>query len=158
VGQERLGPSHFFIPLVLGPLNSLVWYVPSLRYTRGLGWCMHRGAEVTESSTNKQHHLPTDCVQCYLVVFQDTIFNIRPSDMRTASRIRTRWRTLTVVLSYAVLHALDIPWGTTKSPLSTRKDFGVGWIRVITTLSQTTSSVGPATCVFCLTSPGSSSN
>jgi hypothetical protein len=29
VGQERLGPSYFFIPLVLGPLNSLVWYVPS---------------------------------------------------------------------------------------------------------------------------------
>jgi hypothetical protein len=28
-----------------------------LRYTRGLGWCMHCGAEVTESSTNKQHHL-----------------------------------------------------------------------------------------------------
>jgi len=44
-------------PLVLGPLNSLVWYVPSLRYTRGLGWRMHCGAEVTESSTNKQHHL-----------------------------------------------------------------------------------------------------
>ena len=57
MGQERLGPSYFFIPLVLGPLNSLVWYVPSLRYTRGLGWRMHCGAEVTESSTNKQHHL-----------------------------------------------------------------------------------------------------
>ena len=27
------------------------------RYTRGLGWRMHCGAEVTESSTNKQHHL-----------------------------------------------------------------------------------------------------
>jgi hypothetical protein len=24
-GQERLGPSYFFIPLVLAPLNSLVW-------------------------------------------------------------------------------------------------------------------------------------
>jgi hypothetical protein len=24
VGQERLGPSYFFISLVLGPLNSLV--------------------------------------------------------------------------------------------------------------------------------------
>jgi hypothetical protein len=57
VGQERLGPSHFFIPLVLGPLNSLVWYVPSSRYTRGIGWRMHCGVEVTESSTNKQHHL-----------------------------------------------------------------------------------------------------
>jgi hypothetical protein len=57
VGQERLGPSYFFISLVLGPLNSLVWYVPSLRYTRGLGWRMHCGVEVTESSTNKQHHL-----------------------------------------------------------------------------------------------------
>ena len=26
-------------------------------YTRGLGWRMHCGVEVTESSTNKQHHL-----------------------------------------------------------------------------------------------------
>jgi hypothetical protein len=26
VGQERLGPSYFFIPSVLGPLNSLVWW------------------------------------------------------------------------------------------------------------------------------------
>ena len=51
------GPSYFFLQLVLGPLNSLVWYVPSVRYTRGLGWRMHCGAEVTESSTNKQHHL-----------------------------------------------------------------------------------------------------
>ena len=56
VGQERLGPPYFFISLVLDPLNSLVWYVPSLRYTRGLGWRMHCGAEVTESSTNRQHH------------------------------------------------------------------------------------------------------
>jgi hypothetical protein len=55
VGQERLGSSYFFISLVLGPLNGLVWYVPSLRYTRGLGWRMHCGVEVTESSTNKQH-------------------------------------------------------------------------------------------------------
>jgi hypothetical protein len=55
VGQERLGPSYFFISLVLGPLNSLVWYVPSLRYTRGVGWRIHCGVEVTESSTNKQH-------------------------------------------------------------------------------------------------------
>jgi hypothetical protein len=54
-GADR--PSYFFIPLVIGPLNSLVWYVPSLRYTHGLGWRMHCGAEVTESSTNKQHHL-----------------------------------------------------------------------------------------------------
>jgi hypothetical protein len=77
---QRLGPSYFFISLVLGPLNSLAWYVPSfgwrihgsvedtklstnkqhslsLRYTRGPGWRMHCGVEVTESSTNKQHHL-----------------------------------------------------------------------------------------------------
>ena len=33
VGQERLGPSYFFISLVLGPLNSLLWYVPSSRYS-----------------------------------------------------------------------------------------------------------------------------
>ena len=42
---------------LLGPLNSLVWYVRSLRYTRGLAWRIHCGVEVTESSTNKQHHL-----------------------------------------------------------------------------------------------------
>ena len=66
MGQERLGPSYFFIPLVLGLLNSLVWYVPSLRYTRCLGWRMHCGAEVTESSTNKQHHLSMDKEQWQL--------------------------------------------------------------------------------------------
>jgi len=44
-----------FQSLVLGPLNSLLWYVPSLRYTRGLGWSIHCGAEVTGSNTNKQH-------------------------------------------------------------------------------------------------------
>ena len=55
VGQERLGPFYFFISLVLGPLNSLVWYVTSLRYTRGLGWRIHCGVENTESNTNKQH-------------------------------------------------------------------------------------------------------
>ena len=32
MGQERLGPSYFFISLVLGPLNSLLWYVPFSRY------------------------------------------------------------------------------------------------------------------------------
>jgi hypothetical protein len=58
VGQERLGPSYLFISLVLGPLNSLLWYVPSERYTRGLGWRIHCGVEVTESSTNKQHISP----------------------------------------------------------------------------------------------------
>jgi hypothetical protein len=37
VGQERLGPSYFFISLVLGPLNSLLWYVSSSRYIWSLG-------------------------------------------------------------------------------------------------------------------------
>ena len=69
MGQERLGPSYFFIPLVLGPLNSLVWYVPSLRYTRGLGWRIHCGAEVSESSTNKQHHL---CMYTHTQTHTDT--------------------------------------------------------------------------------------
>jgi hypothetical protein len=27
VGQERLGPSYFFISLVLGPRNSLLWKI-----------------------------------------------------------------------------------------------------------------------------------
>ena len=58
----RSGPGEartilLFHTLVLGPLNSLEWYVPSLRYTRGLVWRIHCGAEVTESSTNKQHHI-----------------------------------------------------------------------------------------------------
>ncbi len=66
MGQERLGPSYFFIPLVIGPLNSLVWYVPSLRYTNCLDWHIHCGAEVTESSTNKQHHLSDDDDAFYL--------------------------------------------------------------------------------------------
>ena len=62
MGQERLGLPYFFISLVLGPLNSLVWYVPSLRYIRGLGWRMHCCVEVTESSTNKQHHLSANAL------------------------------------------------------------------------------------------------
>ena len=31
MGQELLGPSYFFIPVVLGPLNSLVWYDRAVR-------------------------------------------------------------------------------------------------------------------------------
>ena len=31
-GSGELGPSYFFISLVLGPLNSLLWYVRSSRY------------------------------------------------------------------------------------------------------------------------------
>jgi hypothetical protein len=38
------------------PPKHLAWYVPFLRYTRGLGWRIHCGVEVTESSTNKHHH------------------------------------------------------------------------------------------------------
>ena len=42
-------------------------HVPSLRYTRGLGWRMHCGVEVTESSTNKQHHpLHNFCVYIHI--------------------------------------------------------------------------------------------
>jgi hypothetical protein len=67
VGQERLGPSYFFISLVLGPLNSLVWYVPSLRYTCGLGWRIHCGVEVTKSSTNRQHNMYV-CMNLYIYV------------------------------------------------------------------------------------------
>ncbi len=59
-GGVRSGPGAdrtilLFHIIVLVPLHSLVWYVPSLRYTRGLGWRIHCGVEVTESSTNKQH-------------------------------------------------------------------------------------------------------
>jgi hypothetical protein len=34
VGQERLGPSYFFISLVLGPLNSLFMMVRTFLTTR----------------------------------------------------------------------------------------------------------------------------
>jgi hypothetical protein len=63
-----VGPSYFFISLVIGPLNSIVWYVPSSRCTRGLGWRIHCSVEVTESSTNKQHHhhlSPFLCPVCW---------------------------------------------------------------------------------------------
>jgi hypothetical protein len=50
VGQERLGPSYFFISLVLGPLNSLLWYVPSLRYI----WSSI--LFFVSARTNKRHH------------------------------------------------------------------------------------------------------
>ncbi len=32
--------------------------------SHGLGWWMHLGAEVTELSTNKQHHLSIYCAAC----------------------------------------------------------------------------------------------
>ena len=51
VGQELLGgPSYFFISLVLGPLNSLVWYVHSSRYIWSLApiFCFYKN--------NKRHH------------------------------------------------------------------------------------------------------
>ena len=47
-GQKRGGARYSGV---------LVWYEPSLRYTRGLGGRIHCGVQVTESSTNKQHHL-----------------------------------------------------------------------------------------------------
>jgi hypothetical protein len=50
VGQERLGPSYFFISLVLGPLNSLLWYVPSSRYI----WSSL--LFFVSARTNKRHH------------------------------------------------------------------------------------------------------
>jgi len=61
----RLGPSYFFISfkLVLGPLNSLFFF------SRGLGWRMHLVVEVTELSTNKQHHLSREPYPCVCVCF-----------------------------------------------------------------------------------------
>jgi hypothetical protein len=50
VGQELLGPSYFFISLVLGPLNSLVWYVPSYRYIWSLTPIF------VSARTSKRHH------------------------------------------------------------------------------------------------------
>ncbi len=50
MGQERLGPSYFFISLVLGPLNSLY------------GTCLPQGTYgarllfFVSARTNKKHH------------------------------------------------------------------------------------------------------
>jgi hypothetical protein len=60
VGQERLGPSYFFISLVTVPLNSLVWYHAAS------GWRIHCGVEVTELSTNKQHTLSRTSLKVYM--------------------------------------------------------------------------------------------
>ena len=53
MGQERLGPSYFFISLlVLGPLNSLLWYCTYL--PQGI-----YGARLlffVSARTNKRHH------------------------------------------------------------------------------------------------------
>jgi hypothetical protein len=57
-------------------------------------------------------------------------------------------------LSCVVFHALDLAWRAKTWPVFTRKDFGVGWIRVIPTPSQTVPSVEPATCVIRLPSSG----
>ena len=46
-----------------------------------------------------------------------------------------------LVLICLILQMFDIAWRTTTSPLSIRKDFGVVWIRMITTLSETSTSV-----------------
>ena len=62
MGQERLGPSYFFILLVLGPLNSL----PHAAF----GWRIHCGVEVTELSTNKQHTLSL-MVRTFLKVYME---------------------------------------------------------------------------------------
>ena len=50
MGQERLGPSYFFISLALGPLNSLLWYVPSLGIYGA--WLLF----FVSARTNKRHH------------------------------------------------------------------------------------------------------
>ena len=47
---SRLGPSYFFISLVLGPLNSLLWYAPSSRYI----WSS--APLFVSARTNQRHH------------------------------------------------------------------------------------------------------
>ena len=64
-GGVRSGPGAARTILLFHTISDMPpkqprMYVPSLRYTRGLGWRMHSvhcGVEVTETSTNKQHHL-----------------------------------------------------------------------------------------------------
>ena len=56
MGQEWLGPSYFFISLVLGPLNSLLGYVPSSRYIWRLApkFCFCKNKQKTSSSAEPQ--------------------------------------------------------------------------------------------------------
>ncbi len=49
VGQGRLGPSYFFISLVLGPLNSLLWYERTF-----LKVYMELGSYFVSARTNKK--------------------------------------------------------------------------------------------------------
>jgi hypothetical protein len=67
---------------VLGPLNSLVWYVPSLRYTHILGWCIHCCVEVTESSTNKQH-IPSESIDN---IPAETVMHIQSAGCKTQKK------------------------------------------------------------------------
>ena len=82
--------------------------------------------------------------QC--VVAERHLPHTRPLDVCIASP--DLLETLTAVLSCAV------PGGSQHRLYSLEKKFGVGWIWVITTPSQTTSLVGPATCVLRLPSSG----
>ncbi len=60
--------SHLHLQHVRASAVSVAF--PETQDTRGLGWRMYCGVEVTESSTNKQHHLSqwglltTDNVWC----------------------------------------------------------------------------------------------
>ena len=54
MGQERLGPSFFFISLVLGPLNSLLSCVSSSRYIWSLAhiFCFCKNQQKSSSSAD----------------------------------------------------------------------------------------------------------
>ena len=67
VGQERLGPSYFFISLVLGPLNSLLWYV--------------------SARTNKRHHHHQYCGSCPCVIHNPYLPSISAS-LQTLGRAK----------------------------------------------------------------------
>ena len=61
-GAVRSGPGAARTILLFHTISARPLKQPRMvrtfhRYTRGLGWRMHCGAEVTESSANKQHHL-----------------------------------------------------------------------------------------------------
>jgi hypothetical protein len=53
VGQERLGPSYFFISLVLGPLNSLFMVRTFLKVFMELGSSFLFLQEKTSSSSDE---------------------------------------------------------------------------------------------------------
>ena len=87
MGQDRLGPSYFFISLVLA-LNSLLWYLHSTYLPQGI-----YGARLlffVSARTNKEHHhlwrYHTRSVQCFAAAALASCNLAHPACFRKALR------------------------------------------------------------------------